>query len=199
MNYYYLTNQIHASSQEQRERIIEEIQKKPIGDKYYCRYYSCERNGDCDIILHVSMRGGINPEVYDILDTPLKYPDVTEEERGYTEVYPSYHRIYRNDSLEDIWTIEDAIELWDTGYCDFSPSMLEMELFRRVYDNNGNQISEEKETVPYPIERMSEGVRREYEKWKENPIKWEEDKKKEKQEAQNRVNTPTFNDDCLPF
>ena len=207
MNYYYFTNQIHASSQEQRERIFEEIQNKPIGDNYYCRNDYCVRKGDCDIEFHVNMLGGINDEVYEILDLPLQYPDVYEEEWLFVECCGIVaHRIIHKDYWENIRTVEDTLEDYNSFGFEFFPEMLEIETFRKVYDNDNNLMSEEKKIVPYPIEKMPDDVRKEYEKWKEDPENWEENKKREKEEEERRVaeyklkhSKENDDDDDLPF
>ena len=200
MNNYYQTTRVHASSPEQRERIFEEIHDKPIGDEYYCKNFFCKREGDHDIIFHVNMLGGINDGISEILDLLRKYPDATEEEWGHTECWPSYHRLYHNDYWEDIWSVEDAVDAWDTSGEGFSPKMLEIETFRKVYDYEGNLLSEERKRVPYPVELMDDYTRDEYEKWKKDPVKWEEDRKKteEGQVAISELWRPENIDD-LPF
>lgn len=202
MNYFYLTNQIHASSPKQRERIFEEIQKKPIGDKYYCRYYSCERKGDCDIEFDVDMCGGITNEVSELCDLPQQYTDVTVEARLFVECCGiRAHRVFKKDYWEETRTIDDAIDDW-AFFSEFSPEMLELETFRKVYDNHGNLISEENKKEPYPIEELPDDIRIGYEKWKEDPVKWEENKKREEErlEEEYRLKHPANNDDDdLPF
>lgn len=196
MNIYHLTNIIHATTQEQRDRVFEEIHNKPIGDEALCRYYECKRKGEGDIEISVGMRGPINEEIYDILDLPLEYPGVTEEEWKFTECWLDYHRIRHQDHWEDIWTIDDAIELCNASYIDFDPSMLELKTFRKVHKDGKLQL-DESEIVSYPIEMMDDHIREEYEKWKEDPVAWEE----EREEAAYRLKHPKDNDDDddLPF
>ena len=174
-------------------------QHKPIGDAYYCRYYDCEREGDCDIHIHVTMRGGITKEVREFCDLPQKYPDVTVQERLFMEMNGIVsHRIFKTNCWEVIWTLDDALEDYEYGGFEFSPSMLEIKTFRKVCDYDGNLISEKRETVPFPMERMQEDIREEYEEWKKDPIKWEENKEKERLETRFNDTQPS-DDDYLPF
>ncbi len=202
MNIYNLTDIIHATTREQRDRVFEEIHNLPIGDETFCRYYECKKEGECDIEISVGMRGPINKEIYDILNIPLKYPGVTEEEWSSSDYYPTGHRIYHKDYWEDIWTVEDELEFSYVNDIEFYPGILELQTFRKVYDNHGNLISEESKKEPYPIEKMPDYIRIGYEKWKEDPVKWEENKKREEErlEEEYRLKHPANNDDDdLPF
>ena len=196
MNYYDFSLLIKTSSKEEREHIFEEVRNKPIGDKYYCRYYCCERDGECNIRFCVNMRGGITDDVYELLDLPQKYPNVSVEKWFYNEWYLSSHEIIHKDSWESIWTTDDIIQ--ELGfYSEFSLKMLELlETFRKVYNYDGSLISEEIEKVPFPIDEVSDAIREGYEEWKKNPIEWEE---KKRIETDNRVFEFTGTMDDLPF
>ena len=198
MNDYDLHYLIRTCSPEQREIIFEEVQNKPIGNEYYCKYFSCERKGECEISYDVCMRGGITEEVWELCELPLKTTGVIVEQRVFVEMNGIVaHRIYKSDNWEEIWTIDDIIidySLFGT----FVPSIMEEETFCKVYDYDGNQISEKREKVPFPMERMSENIREEYEEWKKDPIKWEENKEKERLETRFNDTQPSDDDD-LPF
>ena len=162
MNYYELSLLIKTSSIEEREHIFEEVKNKPVGDKYYCRYYSCERDGERNIRFCVNMGRGITDEVYELLDLPQEYPNVSVETWFYEDYYLSSHRIINKDTWEEIMTIDDIIyEL--CFYSKFSLDMLDSEIFRRVYNYDGTLISEEREKVPFPIYAVSDEIREGYE------------------------------------
>lgn len=201
MNYYSIFSIIKTGSHEQRERLFEELQNKSLGEKYLCRYFSCKRKGECDIEFGVSMRGGFSKEVYDIVDLPLVYPDVTEEVWTSDETCPApiSHRLYTKDFWEEIWTLDDAIGMYER-YDSFHPSMLELETYRKAYDIDGNLITEEHKIVPFPIEKMPDAVRVDYERWKDDPQKWEEGKKKEEERQEALSESRRLqNIDDLPF
>ena len=201
MNYYRMSILIKTDSLEQREQLFEEVRMMPIGDKHYCRMFLYEREGEKNIQIYASMLGGINQEVYDFLYLHERYPDITEEVLLFVEMNGLiYHRIYKKDTWEELWTIDDAIFNFNDmgGY--FFPDMLELKTFRRVYDWNDSLISEEEEIVPFPEEEMLDDVREEYEEWKKDPIRWEEKKKEMKENKdQNAPHIITYNEDGLPF
>ena len=207
MNDYDLFNIIQASSPEQREQILEEIQNKPIGEEYYCHSYSYQRDGECGIRAEFFFVRGINEEVFDIIKAVQKYPNTVQEVWIEQNCWLFSHRVYYNDYWEEIWTIDDAIE--DIGVCGFYPGMLELEVYRKEYDNDDKLLSEKTEIVPFPIERMSDNQRGEYEKWKEDPVKWEEERKRkeEKEKKEREIYFEEFNkrfkttddNDSLPF
>ena len=149
------------------------------------------------------MCGGITNEVSELCDLPQQYTDVTVEARLFVECCGiRAHRVFKTDYWEEIRTIEDTLEEYDCFYTELSPGILELETYRKVYDYDDNLISEEHKKEPYPIERMPENIRGEYEKWKEDPINWEEDKKREEErlEEEYRLKHPANNDDDdLPF
>lgn len=183
---------INATTQEQRDRIFEEIHNKPIGDEALCRDYECEKQGECDIRINVYEQGPINKEIYDF---PQKYPGVTVEEWEYSDWFLDYHRIYHKDYWEEVYTVEDAID--DIDYCDYSfdPCLLDINTFRKVYNYDGHLVLEESKIVPYPIESMSRRWRYDYENWKEDPKAWEE------RHDCNHESMPSldYDDEDLPF
>ena len=179
---------------------MEEIPQEFKSDGYYCKHYSCERSGECDIVFQANMRGGINSEVCKLIVIPHNYSDVTIELWFRSERSLFFHKIYHKDYVEDIWTIDDAVDEYNIKWGSFYPNRLELDTYRRIY-KDGNLILDESRKVPFPIELMDKDMREEYEKWKEDPIKWEEDKKREKeeQEAEYRLKHPAGTEDDLPF
>lgn len=202
MNYYKISILIKTNSQEQREQIFDEVNNKNYNieedDLEWC---SVKRKGECDVLFYMRRRGGITDEVYELFDLPKKYPDITEEVWKYEECWLCDHRKIHNDSWEDIWTIDDAVEEFDIIDGSFSPKNLELNTYRIVYDNDGNMVSKEKKKVPYPIELMPIDFREEYERWKENPKKWNEDKKSRRKEKIESVPITTKDGNIvyLPF
>lgn len=172
MNYYKRNILIKTNSQEQREQIFDFLNNKQFKDddlNYGCAY----REGE-DIGYFIRMRGGIGDAVNDIFDLPKKYPDITEDVWFYEESWAYNHKKYHNGYWEESWTINDAIESYNAVDGSFNPYYLEFYTYRTVSDIDGNVISDVEEMVPYPIELMDDGFRKEYEMWKENPQKWEE-------------------------
>lgn len=165
MNNYELRLFIKTSTPAEREQLLEEIKNKPMGDKYCCNYFSCGRIGKRNISFCVNMRGGITDEVLDLLGLPQEYPNVTIEAKLYNEVYLDSHRMFYKDTWEEIMTVDDIIyEL--QFYSKFSPNMLDYETFREIYDYNGSLISEKRKKIPFPINKVSDDLRKGYEEWK---------------------------------
>ncbi len=205
MNNYRLTIIIKAGSQELRERIIDEINTTPEGDKYYCRYFFYKREGESDIRLIASYRGGINAESSYLWHFHNKYSEVTEEVWLYVEGSGvTDHHLYNKDGWEDVCTLEDQINDLNFYYDKFTPDMLELHIRRTVYDRDNNLVLDEHETAPFPPELMSDDIRRGYEEWKADPEKWEQERQQEEEERKRAEEEwkkahPSTDDDDLPF
>ena len=189
-NYIDLSLRIKTNSKEQREQIFEEVKNMPIGDKHCCRYYSCERSGDDEISYCVNMRGGLNIEVWQIAELPLRYPDIIVEAITTDTLCGVLgHYVFRKDGWEEFMTIQDRACDCDR-YSEFSLDMLKLDTYRKVYDWDNNLITEEHEIVPLPEDLMPEDVCEDYQRWKEDPIKWEEEKEKEREDKRQRIVAP---------
>ena len=201
MNDIYIYITIKTGSLEQREKLLEACETKVSGCLVNCCDYSLNRKGDCDILFdamlggitpdevfstvdiphhypNAILLGGKNPGIYSLIDIPLDYPNVTVEVWIDTDVSGRlFHRVYKRDTWEDLWTIEDAAYITLYQATEFSPSMLELKTSRDVYDRNGTLILHENKIAPLPFEYYDELLLLDgYEEWKEDPIKWERER-----------------------
>ena len=183
---------ITSNSKEQRKRIFKEIENKRLP------HYHCRRDGDYGVYFCMDVRD-INNAVDELVELPIKYPNSSVDATLFDSMNGLYfHRIYNTESWEEVWTIEDAIDKMTYRMDEFSPEMLERKTFRKVYDWKNSLLSEEHKMVPFPVEEMPDCLREGYERWKENPAKWEREKEKEKKNREYRETHKNDKDD-LPF